>query len=319
MINSFDCYGGGKNPYGGVTLDAHGNFYGTTVSGGSGGSCGSTGCGTAFALTSTSENVLHSFTGGNDGFGPGGAMVFNGSGDLFGTTPDGGRYAQGVVYELSGHGRSWHEHVIHAFTGGKDGSVGSLGSVLVEASGDLYGVTEEGGAHGAGVAFKLSASSKKKWKLTTLYAFKGSPDAASPYGGLIADASGNLYGTTYYGGAHGMGTVFELVAKKRGRYHERLLYSFKGGGDGGSPTSTLLLSGMMLYGTASAGGGSCGCGTVFAVDAKSRKESVLHTFAGGSDGAYPYYGLVADSSGNLYGTTVAGGSASQGTVFEVMP
>ena len=319
VLYNFTCYADGKNPYGGVTLGPRGKFYGTTVSGGSGGSCGSTGCGVVFKWSAKSEKVLHSFTGGNDGFGPGSAVVFEFPDKLFGTTPDGGKYGAGVVYELTLHGKSWRERVIHAFTGGKDGGTGSLGSLLLDSSGNLYGVTETGGKYGAGTVYKMSPAAKKKWKLTTLYAFKGTPDAASPYGGLIADTSGDLYGTTYYGGAYGQGAVFELRARNHGKYRERVLYSFTGSSDGGSPTSTLLLSGTTLYGTASAGGGSCGCGTVFGVDSIHGGENVLHTFAGGTDGAYPYYGVTADSSGNLYGTTAAGGNANQGVVYEVTP
>jgi uncharacterized repeat protein (TIGR03803 family) len=320
VLYPFGCYADGKNPYGGVTFDPQGNLYGTTVSGGSGGSCGSYGCGVVFQLTPTAENVLHSFTGGSDGFGPGGGVVLDKKGRLYGTTPDGGADSEGVVYELSPAAHTWRERIVHAFTGGKDGGVGSLGLLLLDASGNLYGDTELGGAHSAGTAFELAPSSKKKWNLTTLYAFKGMPDAGSPYGGLIADASGNLYGTTYYGGTTGLGTVFELSAKARGRYRERVLYSFKGGSDGSSPTSTLVLGASReLYGTTSAGGGSCDCGTIFSVDAKSGKEKVLHSFGGTGDGAYPYYGMTQDASGNFYGTTVAGGSSNQGTVFEFTP
>ncbi|HYL26593.1 MAG TPA: choice-of-anchor tandem repeat GloVer-containing protein, partial [Candidatus Nitrosotalea sp.] len=115
---------------------------------------------------------------------------------------------------------------------------------------------------------KLARSSKGAWKFTTLYAFKGTPDAASPYGGLIADKAGDLFGTTYYGGTNGVGTVFELQTKGNGRYRERVLYSFLGGSDGSSPTSTLALAGSNLYGTSSAGGASCDCGTIFNVNAK---------------------------------------------------
>jgi uncharacterized repeat protein (TIGR03803 family) len=318
ILYSFGCYADGKNPYGGVTFDSQGNIYGTTVSGGSGGSCGSSGCGVVYKLGSKSETVLHSFAGGTDGFGPGGPVAFNSAGELFGTTPDGGKFGDGVVYELTPHGRTWSERVIHAFTGGKGGSTGSLGSLLIDASGNLYGVTELAGAHDAGTVYRLSPATKNKWKFTTLYAFRGEPDAGSPYGGLIADSSGNLYGTTYYGGANGEGAVFELVAKKHGRYRERVLYSFKGGNDGSSPTSTLLLQGnsTILYGTTSAGGGSCGCGTIFTLDAASGKESVLYSFSGGSDGAYPYYGLTIAADGTMYGTTVAGGTSNQGTIYE---
>ena len=321
VLYSFDCYGTGKTPYGGVTFDRKGSLYGSTVSGGSGGSCGSSGCGVVFQLTSqAAESVLHSFTGGNDGFGPGGSVAIDSTGHLYGTTPDGGTNAEGTVYEISRARRTWHESVIHAFTGGKDGAVGSLGTLLVDSSGDLYGVTEIGGAHSAGTVFKMTRTSKNRWNLKTLYAFKGTPDAASPYGGLIEDASGNLYGTTYYGGAHGFGSVFELVASARGKYHDRVLYSFRGGSDGSSPTSTLIAGASgRLYGTTSAGGGSCDCGTIFDLDATSGSETVLHSFGSSGDGAYPYYGLTQDSGGNLYGTTVQGGTFNQGAVFELTP
>ncbi|MGA2761041.1 MAG: choice-of-anchor tandem repeat GloVer-containing protein [Candidatus Cybelea sp.] len=319
VLHNFGCYADGKNPHGGVTFDRSGNLDGTTVSGGSGGSCGSYGCGIVFQLTSRTENVLHSFAGGADGFGPGGGVIFDPAGNVYGTTPDGGAHSDGTIYQLWRTGRQRHEKVIHAFTGGADGGVGSLGSLLRDAAGNLYGVAEVGGAHGAGTVFKLHATSKKRWKLTTLYAFKGQPDGNSPYGGLVADANGDLYGTTYYGGAGGLGSVFELARNTRGRYRERVLYSFQGGSDGSSPTATLALKSGELYGTASAGGGSCGCGTVFKVDARSGSETVLHAFGNGTDGAYPYYGLTLDASGKLYGATVAGGSFGQGTVYEVTP
>ncbi len=314
VLFNFDCFATGKNPHGGVTFDPGGNLDGTTVNGGSGGSCGSTGCGALFQL-GASEKVLHSFSAGNDGFGPGGGVVYDKSGNIYGTTPDGGAHTQGIVYQVSPSG---HERILHAFSGGKDGGTGSLGLLLIDSKGTLYGVTETGGAYGAGTVFKL-AHKNGHWRLTTLYAFKGAPDAASPYGGLVADASGNFYGTTYYGGTNGIGTVYKLVRRAKG-YREHVLYSFKGGSDGSSSTSTLIFgkSGE-LYGTTSAGGSSCDCGTIFTIDSKTGKESVLHAFGGANDGAYSYYGLTQDSSGNLYGTTVAGGTANQGAIFEYTP
>jgi uncharacterized repeat protein (TIGR03803 family) len=316
-LYNFTCYGDGKNPHGGVILDPQGNLDGTTVAGGNGGTCTGDGCGVVFQLKSSVESVLYSFTGGNDGFGPGGGLVFDTAGNLYGTTPDGGAHSQGVLYQVSRNGKHWREIVLHAFSGGKDGGVGSLGSLLIDASGNLFGVTEVGGAHGAGTVFELPATSKK---MITLYAFKGTPDAASPYGGLVADAHGNLYGTTYYGGAHGLGTAYELVRNAQGKYRERVLYSFQGGADGSSSTSTLVFGASNeLYGTTSAGGGTCDCGTIFKVSAASGKESVLHRFGAGTDGAYSYYGLTKATNGVLYGTTVAGGSFNQGTVFEFTP
>jgi uncharacterized repeat protein (TIGR03803 family) len=318
LLYSFTCYGDGKNPYGGVTFNSSGDLFGTTVAGGSGGICAGDGCGVAWELHGSAESVLHSFTGGNDGYGPGGGLTMDRKGNFYGTTPDGGVSYSGVVFQLSQHRGSWRERVIHAFNGGTEGGVGSLGRLLIDRRGDLYGVTEIGGAHSAGTAYKLTRSAGK-WQFTTLYAFKGTPDCGSPYGGLIADRHGNLYGTTYYGGANGLGCVFELTGTG-GSYNERVLYSFAGGNDGSAPTTTLLLAGSRtLYGTTSGGGSSCDCGTVFKLNAKTGAESVLHAFTGGFDGAYPYYGLLRDSSGHLLGTTVAGGTSGQGTVFEVTP
>ncbi|HEY4433005.1 MAG TPA: choice-of-anchor tandem repeat GloVer-containing protein, partial [Candidatus Cybelea sp.] len=205
VLYNFTCYGDGKNPHGGVTLDRQSQLYGTTVAGGSG-YCAGDGCGVAYQLSGQGENVIHDFGSGSDGFGPGGPIAFDSAGHAYGTTPDGGAYSQGIVYELSSSRRAWHEKILHAFTGGADGGVGSLGPLLIDKGGDIYGLTEEGGAHAAGTVFRLSSGSKKSWKLTTLYTFKGTPDAASPYGGLISDASGDLFGTTYYGGTHGYGT-----------------------------------------------------------------------------------------------------------------
>ncbi|MGC1381754.1 MAG: choice-of-anchor tandem repeat GloVer-containing protein [Candidatus Baltobacteraceae bacterium] len=320
VLYNFGCFADGKSPHGGVNFDKHGNLDGTTVAGGSGGACASDGCGLVFQLTAPTENVLHSFTAGSDGFGPGGGVVFDRAGNIYGTTPDGGADYVGVIYEVSPSGTQWKERVIHTFTGGKDGAVGSLGSLLIDKSGNLYGVTEEGGAHSAGTVFKMSQTSKNHWKLTTLYAFKGTPDAGSPYGGLVANASGHLFGTTYYGGAKGLGSVYELTPSGKGRYRERVLYSFQGGSDGSSTTTTLVFGGSGdLYGTTSAGGASCDCGTIFKVNPTTGAEKVLHAFGGTGDGAYSYYGLTADKSGNFYGTTVAGGLFGQGTVFKFTP
>lgn len=316
VVYSFTCYASGKNPYGGVLLDPAGNAYGTTVNGGSV-SCGSTGCGVAFRLRGSSETVLHDFTGGADGLGPGGAPAADARGGLFGTTPDGGKYSEGVVYELLESGGRWSERVIHAFTGGSDGGTGSLGRLLVDDTG-VYGVAETGGAYGAGTAFRMTHARGTGWTFVTLYSFKGTPDCGSPYGGLVKDRHENLFGTTYYGGASGLGCIYELVAGRG--YAERILHSFAGGNDGSMPTSTLWYDGASeLYGTTSAGGDSCDCGTAFALNPRSSALTILHAFTGGSDGAYPYYGLVPDSAGYLYGATAAGGTSNDGVVYRVKP
>jgi len=328
VLYSFDCFATGKNPYGGVTFDSAGNLYGTTVAGGSGGGCAGDGCGVVYKLTQSggawTETVLYNFTGGDDGFGPGGGVVFDKAGNLYGTTPDGGANSEGVVYQLSPNNGQWKQTVLHAFTGGDDGAVGSLGPLLVDAAGNLYGVTELGGKYGAGVAFKLSPAGGM-WKYTTLYPFQGLPDAGFPYGGLIADANGRLYGTTYFGGANGLGALFEVGPGPNALagWKDSVLYSFQGGTDASLPTSTLVFDAAgNLYGTSSTGGNpSCDCGTVFKLASTSGgwTESVLHSFGGNGDGASPSYGMTPDGMGNYFGTTPVGGTYGQGVVFEITP
>jgi uncharacterized repeat protein (TIGR03803 family) len=327
VLYTFTGGSDGKNPYGGVTLDGAGNLYGTTVSGGTGGTCAGDGCGVVFKLTksgsSWTQSVLYSFKGGNDGYGPGGGVIFDKKGNLYGTTPDGGSNSDGTVYELSPHGGQWKERVIHTFTGGSDGSTGSLGMLLIDKTGNLYGIAELGGDNGAGAVFRMSPAAGGKWKFSTLYGFKGQPDAGFPYGGLIADAKGNLYGTTYYGGENGVGSVFKLTRGSGGKYTESVLYSFSPN-DGNSPTSTLTFDAAgALYGTTSSGGDSgCGCGTVFKLTRGSGggwNASDAHIFKSSPDGAYAYYGVTRDHAGNLYGATAAGGAQDQGVLFELTP
>jgi uncharacterized repeat protein (TIGR03803 family) len=325
VLYSFSGDFDGKNPYGGVILDGSGNLYGATAAGGTGGVCAGDGCGVVYKLTNNSgswtETPLYNFTGGNDGFGPGGGVVFDKTGNLYGTTPDGGQFGAGVVYELSPQGSTWSQTVIHAFSGGNDGAVGSLGSLL-SVGGNFYGVSELGGSHGAGTVFQLSPVAGGKWKFTTVYSFNGMPDSGFPYGGLITDGKNNLYGTTYYGGTNGFGTVFKLdgTAKK-----ESVLYSFAEGTDGGNPTSTLVFDAVgNMYGTTSMGGfPQCDCGTVFEMSPVRGHDTwieiVLHRFTEKPDGGYPYYGLTADPSGNLFSTTASGGNNEAGIIFEFTP
>ena len=328
VIHSFDCMAEGKYPYGGVILDSHGNIYGTTVSGGTGGFCAGDGCGVVFELTqsggSWTDTVLYSFTDGPDVNGPN-ALAFDTSGNLYGTAGDGGANGYGGIYELAHSDGGWTETVIHSFTGGNDGGLGSLGPLLLDASGNFYGVTEIGGQYGAGTVFKLSPASGGGWNFTTLYAFQGQPDANGPYGGLIADANGNLYGTTYYGGASGAGTIFKVgpAANATAGWRDTVLYSFQGGSDGGNPTSTLVFDAAHnLYGTTTAGGDpNCQCGVVFELSPGQSgwTENVLHTFGTFPDGASPSYGLTPDGAGNYLGSTPIGGNDNQGAVFELTP
>ena len=323
----YDFTGGadGGEPYKGVTLDAQGNLYGTAVTGG-GGSCEG-GCGVVFKLTNTggtwTQTVVHTFTGGSDGSGPGSPVAIDKHGNIWGTTPTGGANGVGVVYQLTPDGTGgWKAHVIHAFTGGNDGSGGSASRFLIDASGNLYNVCTVGGAYGFGIVYELSPN-QGKWKFTTLYAFKDQPDGASPYGGVISDAAGNLYGTTYYAGVYDLGTVYKLT-HNNGKWTESVLYSFKGGLDGASPISSLVADASgNLYGTTSDGGAaSCVCGVIFKVSRAATgkwTETVPYRFLGTPNPGFAYNGMVRNSDGNLYGATVHGGNGNDGAIYKFTP
>ena len=220
--------------------------------------------------------------------------------------------------------RSWRTSIPHApqyaviyrFGGGKDGYEPQA-TLAVDASGTMYGTTTQGGnGQNDGTVFKITPSGKK----TTLYAFKGGPDGASPIGGLIVDGKGNLFGTTSAEAStscpYGCGTVFELE-KTAAHYREKVLYRFGTAPDGSTPYGTLVNVNGVLFGTTVAGG--TGNGTVFKLTPAGGgyKESVLWRFAGGSkDGAKPFAGLTP-ANGTFYGTTIEGGNANDGTIFSI--
>jgi uncharacterized repeat protein (TIGR03803 family) len=277
---------------------------------------------------------LYQFGGGNDGAHPASKLIGDGSGNLYGTTINGGSTDNcginmppngcGTVFKLASDGT---ETVLHAFrSGGSDGAYPVAG-LVADKTGDLYGITQLGGS-GHGTVFEFSMGGSE----SILYAFKGGSDGEDPSAGLILDAAGNLYGTTMLGGvaASGEGTVFRLTPTGS----ERLLYSFCLGGfpactDGSQPAGSLLRDKAgNLYGTTQYGGGATcytgmGCGVVFKLT-PSGTETVLHSFQGLPDGAKPVAGLVMDSSGNLYGTTQYGGvtcaaarNIGCGTIFRI--
>ena len=327
VLYSFTSGADGSQPYNGVTLDPHGNLYGTTVTGGTGMACEG-GCGVVYKLTrgpgdTWTQRVLYNFKGGDDGSGPGAGLTFDRRGNLYGMTPTGGAYGLGVIYRLSPNGAGgWTQSVIHAFTGGDDGSSGSAGRLLLHA-GSLYGVATVGGTYGKGTAFKLTPAAAGSWTFQTLYAFKGPPDGGLPYGAVVRDSQGRLYGTTYYDGANGFGVVYRLTPTDSGPWDGEVLYSFQGGSDGGFPISHVNLDADgHLYGTASEGGAQgCNCGTVFRLTHDGPGQwhyDVVQAFTG-SNGKYPYNGLVAAPGGKLYGATVHGGDDDDGVVFEVSP
>jgi uncharacterized repeat protein (TIGR03803 family) len=328
VIYSFTAGNDGMDPHAGVTIGPDGNLYGTAVAGGNAGSCEGNGCGTVYQLSPNGDQwfltTIHNFKGGKDGAGPGSRVVFDAAGNLFGSTPRGGTFDMGTVFMMTpGANGTWTKKTLHNFSGGKDGATGSMGDLLLDASGNIYGVTEQGGANGAGTVYKITRSPSGKTAFSTVYAFKGMPDGANPYGGLIWDGAGNLYGTTYFGGWVGMGSAFQLTPGPNGQWQENILYSFLGDTDGSLPTTTLTFDQTgNLFGTTSAGGRpSCDCGTVFrlSLSGGAWKEKIVHFFGRNFDGYAPNYGLAFDAAGNLYGATPAGGTSRTGMIYKFTP
>lgn len=304
----------GAYPFAPLLQDPAGNLYGETVSGGTGTLCNNNGCGTVFKVDSSgTETVLYNFSGGADGRNPYNGLVQDSSGNLYGTTELGGSsgcdfgLGCGTVFKIDTSGT---ETVLYNFTGGADGGY-PLGGLVRDSSGNLYGTTEGGGSGAWGTVFKLDTTNT----LTTLYNFTGGSDGGQPtYEALIMDGSGNLYGTTEFGGSSGAGTVFKVDTSGV----ETVLHSFSGGTtDGCSPLggATMDASGN-LYGTAESCGSGIDAGIVWKVDTTGT-ETVLYNFTGGTDGGNPFAGVILDSSGNLYGVTEVGGTAGYGTLFQV--
>jgi uncharacterized repeat protein (TIGR03803 family) len=325
VLYSFRGGQDGGEPYKGVTLDAQGNLYGTAVTGGRGNCEG--GCGVVYKLTRTStgwrQSVVYYFSGGNDGSGPGSGVTIDASGNIYGMTPTGGTNGLGVVFEVAANPSGIVRYkVIHTFTGGDDGATGSAGRLLIQ-NGRLYGVATAGGAYGAGAAFELTPTPMGEWSLKSLYSFRGQPDAGFPYGGLISDARGNLYGTTYYDGANDLGAVYELIPTPSGQWLEKVLYSFRGGADGSASIGNLVVDRFgNLYGTTSEGGAGCSCGVIFKlapVGAAGWVESIAYRFQGAPDGAFAYNGMTADQTGSFYGATVHGGVTNDGLIYKFTP
>jgi uncharacterized repeat protein (TIGR03803 family) len=318
ILHTFTGGSDGGYPSGTLISDSSGNLYGTTGSGGSGAIC--SGCGTVFELVRGSngtwtQNVLYSFgslSGFVDGVFPEGRLAFDSKGNLYGTTNGGGSGFDGTVFELSPQSNgAWTETVLYNFTGGSAGG-SPFNGVVFDSHGNLYGAVG-GGANGFGLIFELVLGTNGTWTEKVLHNFTDNIGGVFPYGPLVFDQAGNLYGASPEGGTLDYGLVFELTPVANGKWTEKVLHVFPGGSAGSFPEGLALDAAGNLYGVASyiAYELSPTSGGVW-------KFKTLHTFVGGVDGASPQSALAFDRAGNLYGTTTNGG-VHRGTVYELIP
>jgi len=367
----------GANSWSSLTADGKGNFYGTTNIGGM--ACAETqsGCGTVFELSPNGvggleETVLYRFCSEancTDGANPlTSDLIFDGAGNLYGTTWNGGTNGYGAVFELNHTGAGWKETVLYSFGSYPGDGIGPFSGVIMDSAGNLYGTTQidmngggggtvfelspsgggwkeqviytaqagegidagltmdaAGNIFGAGYysVFELSPNGNGGWNSRLIHSFRGYPhDGWFAYGTPAFDQEGNLYGTTLEGGKDDNGTVYKLSPVKK-RWEERVLHSFKGTAhDGYEPFGGVTLdSAGNIYGTTS-GITSTNYGTIFELVAPvgkgAYKEKIIRAF-NNTDGGEPVGGLILDGAGNIYGTTILGGSNGYGVVFEVTP
>jgi hypothetical protein len=332
--------GDGINPIGNLILDGAGDLYGVTQYGGTACTGYFCGVGTVYELSPAggglwTETILYNFQAAGDGIYPQGGLVMDTAGNLYGFTGFGGNDAIcnglgcGTIFELTpGSGGTWSEHILYTFQDGTDGGEPQSGSALVfDSAGNLYSTGAVGGdltcnpPYGCGVVFELSPSGGG-WTERAIHNFEENKGGAFPLTGLAIDNLGNLYGNML-GGANGDGYAYKMSPETGGSFKFTSLYSFDGT-HGGQPYGTPMIAGGIIYGTLLDGGGdnaSCpqGCGGVFRLTPSGSGVNYSFVrFGTASDGANPSGNLILDPSGNLYGTTTAGGAHSDGTVFEIV-
>jgi uncharacterized repeat protein (TIGR03803 family) len=341
ILHSFNSNGtDGSYPYGALVIDTANNLYGTTYYGGFYNE------GTAFELSPKTggwtESILYNFTAnGTGGYFPHAGMIADALGNFYGTTAGG----RGTVFELSPTGGgNWTEKALYNFQGGTDAWQPNAG-LIFDPAGNLYGTTTAGGHNtacyqnaglGCGTVFELSPAGGGIWTEKVLYEFAGGADGYFPFSSLVLDGSGNLYGTTPYGGGNttclnvgissGCGIVFELTPSTQGGWREKVLHNFNfgNGKDGTIPYGGLIRDASgNLYGTTESTGFNFayGYGTVFKLSFTTGKwtEKILHNFGNtGKGGDAPAASMIMDAIGNLYGTA-GGGAYGDGVVFEVIP
>ena len=323
----------GGNPSSGLFLAPSGALYGEAYVGGLDNN------GVVYQLSSAGggqwqESAVTVFPNGTDGSLPESALVFDSSGNAYGTTLTGGKFGFGTAYKLTpGSGGTWQESIVYNFDIPQGRDYYGISSLAIDALGNLYGETYSGGAYGSGIVFELSPS-PGEWTKKNLHVFTGGADGRFPEGGLVFDASGYLYGTATTGGTANDGVVFKLAPGSSGAWTQTVIHNFVGyPSDGQRPAGGVVFdqSGN-LYGVTQQGGtAGCiatpSCGTVYKLEPHGGlwSETVLHNFAGGdNDGGGPSSHPVFDHAGNLYGSTVEGGDPAYckygcGTIYELSP
>jgi uncharacterized repeat protein (TIGR03803 family) len=331
VLYSFTGDGDGASPYGTVALDPHGNIFGIVGQG------TATGSG-VFEVSHNSggwtESLPHTF--GN--VRPSTGVVADANGNIFGATQVGGNLNNcdegcGTVFELSPASNGWIFNTIYTYVGAFDGNqppnppiLDSKGNLFIASGSLLAGNYSQISLN---IELEISPESGGRWGASVMHDFPSSSDGTYPRSSLFGDSAGNLYGTTEGGGAFGWGTIFELSSAGAG-WKETILYSFTGTADGALPGAALSQDAAgNLYGTAEFGGNtSCsgGCGTVFRLSPNSDGKwtfSVLHGFVNAQDGDNPRSGVILDSAGNIYGTSmngsIAGCFSGCGSVFKLTP
>jgi uncharacterized repeat protein (TIGR03803 family) len=333
VLHSFSGGPGGTAPEAGLTIDRAGNLYGTTSSGGQGGS------GMVFKLARSGEgwvlSPLYQFGGGPDGRIPIARVVFGPDGKLYGTTQQGGNLAAcggvgcGVVFNLTPRATacktslcSWSETVLHAFTNAPDGSYPSS-ELTFDSSGNLFGTSFLGGTSGcsglgSGTVYELSPS-HGSWTESIIYSFSSGPgDGCNPRSNVVFDGSGNLYGTTWEGGAFETGSVYELTSTPNG-WTGSILHSFPNNNDSYPYAGLTLDSSGKLYGATAGGYVDTDGGAAFQLSSSNGgwTYSSLYAF-GGEAGCGPHGNLTLDANGNLYGATYCSGTYERGSIFKLV-
>ncbi len=288
---------------------------------------------------SQTYSVIHDFTG-SDGFDPGGTLLLDQAGNLYGDTASGGAHGVGSVFKLTPQGGNWILRTLYAFPGMPGGDCGSgggcpVGGLVKDVSGVLYGVTWGGGTYNNGTVYQLRPSARppisslSPWMETSLYSFNPNNGGYRPPNDKLAiDAQGNLYGATEVGGAgncpgSGCGTVYKLT-RTAGGYTYSTIYEFGTGqnyGDGAFPFAGVSVDALgNLYGTTLQGGQHAD-GSVFELSPSGSgwTETIIYSFTGREDGYGPFQGVTVGPSGELYGTSGLGGPGGGGVVFELSP